>query len=80
MTLTMTAAKLRRGVHATALNEFANEFDRLREVPQLAGKIRKYNTNKDKSQYPWRMDDEKVTYRAYELADAFVFGLFNLPF
>ena len=26
------------------------------------------NTNKDKSQYPWRMDDEKVTYKAYELA------------
>ena len=26
------------------------------------------NTNKDKSQYPWRMDDEKVTYRGYELA------------
>jgi uncharacterized protein len=25
------------------------------------------NTNKDKSQYPWRMDDEKVTYKAYEL-------------
>jgi uncharacterized protein len=26
------------------------------------------NTNKDKSAYPWRMDDEKVTYKAYELA------------
>ena len=25
------------------------------------------NTNKDKSKYPWRMDDEKVTYKAYEL-------------
>ncbi len=26
------------------------------------------NTNKQTSQYPWRMDDEAVTYRAYELA------------
>ena len=26
------------------------------------------NTNKDKSAHPWRMDDEKVTYKAYELA------------
>ena len=26
------------------------------------------NTNKDMSKYPWRMDDEKVTYKAYELA------------
>jgi hypothetical protein len=26
------------------------------------------NTNKDESAYPWRMDDEKVTYKAYELA------------
>jgi uncharacterized protein len=25
------------------------------------------NTNKDISKYPWRMDDEQVTYRAYEL-------------
>jgi uncharacterized protein len=25
------------------------------------------NTNKDISQYPWRMDDEQVTYKAYEL-------------
>ena len=24
------------------------------------------NTHKDTSRYPWRMDDEKVTYRAYE--------------
>ncbi len=24
------------------------------------------NTNKDVSKYPWRMDDEKVTYKAYE--------------
>ena len=24
------------------------------------------NTNKDISKYPWRMDDEKVTYKAYE--------------
>ena len=26
------------------------------------------NTNKDAAKHPWRMDDEKVTYRAYELA------------
>ena len=26
------------------------------------------NTHKDISQYPWRMDDETVTYRGYELA------------
>jgi predicted TIM-barrel fold metal-dependent hydrolase len=26
------------------------------------------NTNKHVSKYPWRMDDEKVTYKAYELA------------
>jgi len=26
------------------------------------------NTNKDVSKYPWRMDDEQVTYKAYELA------------
>ena len=26
------------------------------------------NTNKDISAYPWRMDDEKVTYKVYELA------------
>jgi predicted TIM-barrel fold metal-dependent hydrolase len=26
------------------------------------------NTNKDKSAYPWRMDDEKVAYKGYELA------------
>jgi predicted TIM-barrel fold metal-dependent hydrolase len=25
------------------------------------------NTNKDISKYPWRMDDEQVTYKAYEL-------------
>jgi uncharacterized protein len=25
------------------------------------------NTHKDKSRYPWRMDDEKVAYKAYEL-------------
>jgi uncharacterized protein len=25
------------------------------------------NTNKDVSKYPWRMDDEQVTYKAYEL-------------
>jgi predicted TIM-barrel fold metal-dependent hydrolase len=25
------------------------------------------NTHKDKSRYPWRMDDEKTTYKAYEL-------------
>ena len=35
---------LGRGLHATALNEFANEFDRVREVPQLQGKIRKFGT------------------------------------
>ena len=26
------------------------------------------NTNKDSAKHPWRMDDEKVTYKAYELA------------
>lgn len=26
------------------------------------------NTNKDLARHPWRMDDEKVTYKAYELA------------
>ena len=26
------------------------------------------NTNKDAAKHPWRMDDEKVTYKAYELA------------
>jgi predicted TIM-barrel fold metal-dependent hydrolase len=26
------------------------------------------NTNKDTSKYPWRLDDEKVTYKGYELA------------
>jgi uncharacterized protein len=26
------------------------------------------NTNKDHAKHPWRMDDEKVTYKAYELA------------
>jgi hypothetical protein len=26
------------------------------------------NTNKQTSKYPWRMDDEQVTYKAYELA------------
>jgi predicted TIM-barrel fold metal-dependent hydrolase len=26
------------------------------------------NTNKDQAKHPWRMDDEKVTYKAYELA------------
>ena len=26
------------------------------------------NTNKDASKHPWRMDDEKLTYKAYELA------------
>ncbi len=26
------------------------------------------NTNKQTSRYPWRMDDEQVTYKAYELA------------
>lgn len=31
-----------KGLRATALDEFANEFDRVREVPQLAGKIRKF--------------------------------------
>ena len=25
------------------------------------------NTNKDQAKHPWRMDDEKVTYKAYEL-------------
>ena len=25
------------------------------------------NTNKDEAKHPWRMDDEKVTYKAYEL-------------
>jgi hypothetical protein len=35
---------LGRALHATALDEFANEFDRVREVPQLAGKIRKFGT------------------------------------
>ena len=28
------------------------------------------NTHKESSRYPWRMDDEKVTYRAYEKAVA----------
>ncbi|MGE3936324.1 MAG: amidohydrolase family protein [Rhodospirillaceae bacterium] len=27
------------------------------------------NTNKDRSKYPWRMDDEKVTYPGYERMD-----------
>jgi hypothetical protein len=31
-------------LRATALDDFANEFDRVREVPQLAGKIRKFGT------------------------------------
>ena len=31
-----------KGLRATALGDFANEFDRVREVPQLAGKIRKF--------------------------------------
>ncbi|HVG51077.1 MAG TPA: amidohydrolase family protein [Xanthobacteraceae bacterium] len=26
------------------------------------------NTNKDEARHPWRMDDEKLTYKAYELA------------
>jgi predicted TIM-barrel fold metal-dependent hydrolase len=26
------------------------------------------NTNKDEARHPWRMDDEKVTYKGYELA------------
>ena len=26
------------------------------------------NTNKDQAKHPWRMDDEKVTYKGYELA------------
>ena len=26
------------------------------------------NTNKDEAKHPWRMDDEKITYKAYELA------------
>ena len=26
------------------------------------------NTNKDEAKHPWRMDDEKVTYKGYELA------------
>lgn len=29
-------------LRATAFDDFANEFDRVREVPQLAGKIRKF--------------------------------------
>ena len=33
---------LGRELHATALSEFVNEFDRMREVPQLVGKIRKF--------------------------------------
>ena len=33
-----------QGLRATALDDFANEFDRVREVPQLTGKIRKFGT------------------------------------
>ena len=33
---------LGEGLRATALDAFASEFDRVREVPQLAGKIRKF--------------------------------------
>ena len=35
---------LDREVHATALDEFASDFDRVREVPQLHGKIRKFGS------------------------------------
>jgi hypothetical protein len=31
-----------KGLRATALDDFASEFDRVREVPQLNGKIRKF--------------------------------------
>ena len=34
---------LGRGLRAAALSDFANEFDRVREAPQLAGKIRKFS-------------------------------------
>jgi len=33
-----------KGVRAAALDGFASEFDRVREVPQLAGKIRKFGS------------------------------------
>lgn len=33
-----------QGLRAAALDDFANEFDRVREVPQLTGKIRKFGT------------------------------------
>jgi predicted TIM-barrel fold metal-dependent hydrolase len=29
------------------------------------------NTNKDQARHPWRMDDETVTYRAYELCEKY---------
>ena len=35
---------LGKGLRAAELDDFANEFDRVREVPQLAGKIRKFGS------------------------------------
>lgn len=35
---------LGKGLRGTARDDFANEFDRVREVPQLTGKIRKFGT------------------------------------